>query len=283
MHEVPPADRRADGDDAESELMSSRQAQREAARAQRQAALRDSEARGRRRRQLWLLGAVLAAAAAIVVVAIVVSSSGGGTKKLKTGSPPPQAAQVAAMFKGIPQHGQTLGNPKAPVTLAEFADLKCPVCRAYTAEALPTLVRDYVRPGKLKIVFQPQTFVGSPPGDSEHAARFALAAGLQNRMWQFAELWYDNQPDETTAYATDSYIRQIASGVRGLNIDRALRERNSAQVSRALDRTSSLFDSSGFGGTPSFLLGGNGRPLQALDATIDPSQFTGPIDQLLKR
>ena len=218
----------------------------------------------------------------MVIVAIAVSSA-GGTKKLAPGSPPPQAAQVATMFRGIPQHGQTLGSPKAPVTLVEFADLKCPVCRAYTAQALPTLVRDYVRPGKLKIVFQPQTFVGSPPGDSEHAARFALAAGLQNKMWQFAELWYDNQQDETIAYATDSYIRQIASGVRALNIDRAMRERNSAQVSRALEQASSQFDSSGFGGTPSFLLGGNGRPLQALDATIDPSAFTGPIDQLLKQ
>lgn len=245
----------------------------------RTAALREAEARERRRRQ-WLLGGILAAAAAIVVVGIVVSSSGGGTKNLVTES---QARQVAAMFKGISQHGQTVGNPKAPVTLVEFADLKCPACRAYTAQALPTLVRDYVRPGKLKIVFQPQTFVGLPPGDSEHAARFALAAGLQNRMWQFAELWYDNQQDETTGYATDSYIRQIASGVRGLNIDRAMRERNSAQVSRALARASSLNQRAGFVGTPSFLLGGNGHPLAALNATIHPSQFTGPIDRLLER
>jgi protein-disulfide isomerase len=148
---------------------------------------------------------------------------------------------------------------------------------------LPTLLENYVRPGKLKIVFQPQTFVGSPAGDSERAARFALAAGLQNKLWQFSELWYDNQQDESTAYATDKYVRQIASGVQGLNIDMAIRQRNSSQVTGALDRASSYFDRSGFIGTPSFLLGGNGQSLRPLDALTEPSQFTGPIDQLLGR
>src|SRR3989442_15119228 len=99
--------------------MSSRKAQREEVRAKREAALREAAARERRRRRLWLFGGILAAAATVVVVAIVVSSS--APKKLKPGVRPPQAAEVAAMFKGIPQHGQTLGKPNAPLTLVEFA------------------------------------------------------------------------------------------------------------------------------------------------------------------
>jgi len=261
--------------------MSSRRAQREEARARREAAARDAEARERRRRRLWLLGAVAVLAAVVVGVAIAVSSGGGGSK-LKAGKPPPQAAQVAAMFAGLPQQGQTLGNPRAPLTLYEFADLKCPVCRAYTAQAFPTLLSRYVRPGKLKIVFQPQTFVGSPPGDSEHAARFALAAGLQNKLWDFAELWYDNQQDENTAYATDAYIRQIASGAPGLNVNQAMGQRNSAQVTQALTQASQLFNTGGFSGTPSFALGRSGQSLQPLNALVDPAQFTGPIDTLLR-
>jgi protein-disulfide isomerase len=264
--------------------MSSRQAERAEARARREAAQREAEARERRRRRLWQLGAVVAAAAAVVVVAIVVSSGGGGggSKKLKAGRPP-QSAQVAALLRGIPQHGITLGSPRAPLTMVEFADLKCPICRAYSEAALPVLIRRYVRPGKLKIEFQPQTFVGSPPGDSERAARFALAAAAQDKMWQFSELWYANQLDESTAYATDSFIRQIASGVPGLDAQRALADRSSSSVDGQLQRASTLFQNAGFTGTPSFLLGGRGQPLRPLAATVDPGQFTGPIGRLLKR
>jgi protein-disulfide isomerase len=224
---------------------------------------------------------VLLPVLAAVVAAIAISGCGG--KPAKSDSPPPQAAQVAAMFSGIPQHGQTLGNPRAPLTLHEFADLKCPICRAYTAQALPTLLRKYVRSGKLKIVFQPQTFVGSPRGDSERAARFALAAGMQNKLWEFAELWYRNQRGERTAYATDAYIRWIASGVRGLNVDRALAERNSPRVTGALTEASGLFHAGRFPGTPAFAIAPSGEVLQTLPATIHPAQFTGPIDRLLER
>jgi protein-disulfide isomerase len=145
------------------------------------------------RSQGWTLAGLLAAI--LVVVVVVATSSGTDGGKAHVAKPPPGSARAAAMFAGIPQHGQALGNPRAPLTLYEFADLKCPICREYTFNVLPMLLQKYVRPGKLRIVFQPQTFVGAPPGDSERAARVALAAGVQNRLWLFGALWYDKHRD----------------------------------------------------------------------------------------
>jgi protein-disulfide isomerase len=266
--------------------MSSRAEQKAQLRAAREADEAAAARSARRRRALMQLGGVLGVAAAVVVVLIAVSSHGGSstTKKLTPGSAPSQSAAVGAMFAGIPQQGQTVGRANAPVTLQEFADLKCPICREFSAQALPTLVQQYVRTGRLRIVFEPQTFVGSPPGDSAKAARFALGAGQQGKLWQFSELWYDNQQDENTAYATDAYIRQIASGVSGLNVTKALAARNSAATTTALTKASTLFDASGFSGTPSFLLGRTGQTPTALNvSSFDPTQFSGPIDQLLKQ
>ena len=87
---------------------------------------------------------------------------------------PTGAAKVAAMLRGIPQHGVDLGSPKAPVTLIEFADLQCPYCAQWERNALPVLIRKYVRPGKVRIVFIGMTFVGP---DSAKAFSAALAAG----------------------------------------------------------------------------------------------------------
>src|SRR3954468_8982064 len=126
--------------------MSGRLEEKKRLRLEREQRDREREGAQRRNRRLKLLGAVLVAAVAVLVVAIVASGSGGsgGSKSGKV----VDAGQVTARFKGIPQNGLVLGNPKAPVTFVEFADLKCPICRDYTLSAFPTLVDKYVRTGK---------------------------------------------------------------------------------------------------------------------------------------
>lgn len=262
--------------------MSSRKAQREQLRQQRQASQRARERQQLRRRRLWQLGAV--AAVAVVVVVIAVALSSGGSSTPSSSGPPVGAAQVNAQFAGIPQNGLTLGNPQAPVTLVEFADLKCPICREYSLAVLPTLIDRYVRPGKVQMVFRNMAFVGEQqnPGDSQAAARMAAAVGMQNQLWPFAELFYLNQQDESTRYVTDSFVSRLASAIPGVNVQQALAQRSTPQVGLQLADANNLFNQSGFQGTPSFLLGKTGQQLQPLTPTaLDPSQFNGPIDKLL--
>jgi protein-disulfide isomerase len=243
-------------------------------------------------RRLKLLAVLVAVAVAVVGVAVALGSGG---RRDGTGSPPPSAtsdgaaplagaAEVDARFRGIPQQGATLGRPTAPVTLVEFADLKCPVCRAYTRSVLPTLVRRYVRGGRLKIELRLQTFVGdqTAPGDSARAARAALAAGTQGRLWQFADLFYLNQRDEAQAYVTDAFLRHLGSAIPGLDVARMMRGRADPSVADELRRASRDFDAAGFQGTPSFRVGRTGGALTPLN--LDPTDqtgFTAAIDRAL--
>jgi protein-disulfide isomerase len=195
-----------------------------------------------------------------------------------------QAASVDRLLAGIPQRGDELGAAAAPVTLVEFADLKCPICRQYSLDVLPTLLQRYVRAGKLKIQFRAQHFVGEQlnPGDSLAAARFAEAAARQNRLWSFAELFYANQQNESTRYVSDAYLRKLGAAVPGLAVDRAMADRSSTAVTGELRRASDEFTARGFTGTPSFLIGRTGATLAPLNYTqLSPGAFTGPIDRLL--
>src|SRR5581483_4833538 len=90
----------------------------------------------------------------------------------------PGAAATQKLFRGLPQTLNVLGDPKAPVTMVEFGDLQCPFCREYAIKALPAIVDEYVRPGKLKLVFTGLAFIGP---DSEAALRATYAAGLQGK------------------------------------------------------------------------------------------------------
>jgi protein-disulfide isomerase len=261
--------------------MSSRTEQKRRLRLERERREREREDAARRSRRLRLLGAVLVAAAAVLIVAIVASGGGGGGAS-KSGKVV-DASQVTARFKGIPQNGLVLGNPKAPVTFVEFADLKCPICREYTLSAFPALVSRYVRTGKVRMELQLQHFVGDQNGDSERAARMALAAAQQNKLWNFADLFYYNQQDETTTYANDVFLRRLAAAVPGLNVNKAFAARNQPVIGQELDQASSEFNTAGFSGTPSFALGKTGGTLSVLNPNsfTDVSQFSGPIDKLL--
>src|SRR3954454_24409449 len=90
------------------------------------------------------------------------------------------AVHATALLQGIPQHGNALGRDDAPVTVVEYGDLQCPYCAAWSRQALPALIRDYVRPGKVRLVFDGPPFLGS---DSQTALRAAIVAGAQGHFW----------------------------------------------------------------------------------------------------
>jgi protein-disulfide isomerase len=255
-----------------------RKERRATARAERDRAAQ--AARARQRQRLWILGGVAALAVVIAIVAVLASSSGsGGKKRLQAGEKVPGQKETAALFAGIPQRGIQLGNPRAPVTMVEFADLQCPYCRQYTEQSLATLVNTYVRPGKVTMIFRNVSFLGT---DSARAAQMAGAASLQNKLWPFIDLFYANQQEENSGYVTDDFLRRIGSGVAGLDVTRAMNDRGLPVVQRMMDEAQTQWQSNGFSGTPSFMVGPTGGRLEALEPkTLGPGAFTPTLDKLL--
>jgi len=261
--------------------MSTKSERRAAARAIREQRERAERRSAERRRRLLQLGGAVALAAVVVVAAVVLS--GGGSEGRASSGGAPSAAQsreVGALFAGIPQRGTVLGDPRAPATLTEFADLQCPFCAEYARDVLPTVVRDYVRPGRLKLDLQLMSFLGP---DSVRAARMAAAAGMQNRMWPFAELFYRDQGQENSGYVTDAFLRGIGSAVPGLDVQRALRQRSSPAAARAVQAATRAADHAGVESTPTFFVTRGGGQPRALELqTLTPGEFTAKLDAALR-
>jgi protein-disulfide isomerase len=227
-----------------------------------------------------LVVASVTLAALVAVVVVVVFALGSKN------SPPASAtvtggAGVEALLHGIPQQGTTLGSPKAPVTLVEFADPQCPYCGVWAREALPTIVNRYVREGKVQLVFEGMTFVGS---DSVTALRTALAAGRQNKFWNVLELLFDNQGTENTGWVTDSLLRSIGATVPGLDTERMLADRGSTAVDRMIAQADSVARRAQVNSTPSFAVGRTGGPLRLIQVSnLSVSALAHAIDATLKR
>jgi protein-disulfide isomerase len=150
------------------------------------------------RRQLRLrrLAVTVIGAAAVVAASVAVSSGRTDHPSAATGGSVSGAAFSRDLFARIPQHGTELGDPSAPVRLVEFADLQCPYCDEYAVQALPTLVKKYVRTGKLQMQFENLSFIGP---DSVKAGRLAAAASQQNRLWNFVDFSISTRERRTPA------------------------------------------------------------------------------------
>ena len=120
------------------------------------------------------------------------------------------------MFKGIPQSGNTLGSPNAPVTMVEYIDLQCPYCREFETVVLPKLLTNYVRTGKLRIEQRLLAFIGP---DSVRGRNAALAAGRQNKQFNFSELLYFNQGTENTGWLDQNMVNDAAASIPGLDAE----------------------------------------------------------------
>jgi protein-disulfide isomerase len=215
--------------------------------------------------------------AAVVAVLIVVSLGGGDD-----GEAPPIAVagqETEELLQGIPQDGNELGEPSAPVTLVEFADLQCPFCQQWALDVLPTLIDEYVRTGQVRIIFRGIAFLGP---DSNEALRYAYSAGEQNKLWNVVDLTYKQQGPENSDWVTPELMRGIGEAVPGLDIDQYVTDADSDAVGQQLDDAATEAQAAGVQGTPTFLVGPTGGEVELLEydqLTVD--QFREKLDEAL--
>jgi protein-disulfide isomerase len=206
--------------------------------------------------------------ATFVLVVIALAGCGGGDEKDDGARTQAKSlrgeASLDERFRGIPQNGSILGRRDAPFTLVEFADLQCPFCAQFDREVLPAVIERFVRRGRLWLDLRPVSFLGP---DSSTGAAATVAAGMQDRMWQFADLFYRNQGVENSGYATPAFLGRLANAA-GLDFDRWQRQSNSRRLVAVLDRNARQAQTARVAGTPSFRVGPTGGALVPFEGPV---------------
>jgi protein-disulfide isomerase len=169
-----------------------------------------------------------------------------------------------------------LGKASAPITIVEFGDFQCRFCDRFAKETEPQINSTYIQTGKASLVFKNFVTHGS---DSVTAAVAAQCAKDQGKFWNFYQTLFNNQGEENSGWASKDNMKRFASQISGLNTQKFNSCLDGGKYNSLVNNDNAFAISSGFQGTPTFIIERNdgtnqetllgAYPFPAFQAIID--------------
>ncbi len=212
------------------------------------------------------------------IIALAFMFGHGGTGK---GADAGTKPAVAVNVNDVKTEGEPfIGSPTAPATLAVWFDYQCPFCKQFEQTITPQLIENYVKPGKLRIVFKDFQFLGE---DSTTGSLFAHA------VWElYPDSFYDwfvavmnAQDDEGDQGFGDlpSIVKVTKEKVPAIDTAKvtALMETKKAAFTEQMNASRAEGSSFGINGTPSVIVGD-----KLLSGAVPYTTIAQAIDAVLK-
>ncbi|SNT71842.1 DsbA family protein [Paracoccus seriniphilus] len=169
------------------------------------------------------------------------------------------AANKDALFND--GHSWVGGNPEGDLTIVEFIDYRCGVCRRFNEEVHDLVEKD----GNIRLILKEFPILGQ---DSDTSARFAVAVkqigGDEAYMKAHDELIALRSP------ATIEALKKIADKI-GMDADEVVNTMNTDSINDILRQNRQLAERMAIMGTPTFVVGDEllrGVPQAGLTSTV---------------
>ena len=215
---------------------------------------------------------------AVVVGALIIAGAfafgqGGSTTGRDAGK---QAQAVKVNIKDVKTEGSPfVGDANAPVTMAIWFDYQCPFCKQLELNVTSQIVEQYVKTGKVKIVFKDFQFLGE---DSQTAAEFshAMWEAYPNQYYDWYKAMFVAQDDEgDKGFGDLDSIKALTAKIPGVDVAKvtALMTQNKAKYAAAIAADRDEGQKLGINGTPAIIVGttllSGAQPITAIAPLID--------------
>ena len=172
-----------------------------------------------------------------------------------------------------------LGDKNAPITLVEFGDYQCFFCNKFFHETEEKIMNEYVRTGKVKIIFKDYTIIGP---DSITAAHGSHCADEQGSFWDYHNILYENWNGENNGWASPENIVWFARDL-DLDIDQFTEcmqeKRHQSKIIASGQDASTL----GLTGTPAFFVIGKDNQVSKIQGAQPYEVFQRIFDSELEK
>lgn len=163
----------------------------------------------------------------------------------------PLATQAADAPKKEAQYYEfVLGNPKAKVTVVEYASVTCPHCAKFFTESFPMLKKDYIDTGKIKYVYRDMP---TPPRELSFAASQLARCVPNNKGMNMIEMLFKNQEAWMSAPETTLRGYAMLAGMSSADFDACLKNQSIyKELNDTVDRAVNVYKVES---TPTFFVG----------------------------
>lgn len=133
---------------------------------------------------LIVAGGIVAVAAIAAGVYFATRPAGPGPTSVAVTVAPDKTALL-----GVQPSDHVLGDPKAPITLIEYASFTCPHCAHFNTLVLPELKKKWIDTGKVRLIYRDFPLDQA----ATKAAQLAECAGNE-RYYAVVDMIFANQP-----------------------------------------------------------------------------------------
>ena len=187
------------------------------------------------------------------------------------------ASPALAAFPASEPDDMAMGNPKAPVTVIEYASASCPHCARFNNNVFPDFKKKYLDTGKVHYVFR--EFLTEPVQVA--GAGFLLArCAPKDRYFQVLDDFFHGQ---AKMYETGDIKSLLLSAGKnaGMSEDQVMACFKDEAAAKALNERVMRHANEGVDSTPTFVI--NGTKLADLDHEAVLADLDAAIQPLLKK
>jgi len=143
-----------------------------------------------------------------------------------------------------------MGSHNAPITILEWGDYQCTFCYKFHQNTLDIINEDFIKTGKVKIVFKDFPLNGF---DSKLAAEASYCAQDQEKYWKYHDELYKNWGGERTGWITRESLAKFAETVN-LDVEKFNKCLDDHKYENKVDLLYAFGKEIGIDATPSFLV-----------------------------
>ena len=197
------------------------------------------------------IGAIIAS---ITIVVIILGINGSLNQQELLIEPAPKIEQIESakitMDTFVSNGSPILGDPNAPITLVEFGDYQCHYCNVFFQTIEDDIIKNYVKTGKIKMIFKDYNIIGPDSINASHGAHCANEQGL---FWEYHDTLYSNWAGENNGWASPRNLTIFAEEINA-DMDKWTQCMNEKSHSNKINESNNDAKSLELTGTPAFFV-----------------------------